>query len=307
VPPVGSLIRDLGLWRSGLAVRAYRLLRRVASRLGLQVLVKSFYSPVPDIYELPPAVWERRSELRGVDFDLERHAEFIESELAPYFQEFDPPEEETGRPFEYHARNPSFSRMDAQVLYALVRRNRPSQVLELGSGFSTLVLARASRENAAHGIETRLEAFDPYPNVVSDELPGLHSLHRVKAEDVDVGRFEALQSGDMLVVDSTHTVKLGSDVNFAVLDVLPLLQPGVWAHFHDIYLPWEYPRYMLEDFGLFWNEQYLLQAFLAQNSEWETVAALYAVARTFPDRMAGLAPAWAGHAGVGLWMRRRDA
>ncbi len=58
-------------------------------------------------------------------------------------------------------------------------------------------------------------------------------------------RSPSSRPGDILFVDTTHTVKLGSDVNFIILDVLPRLAPGVIVHFHDIFLPFEYPRHLV--------------------------------------------------------------
>ena len=49
-----------------------------------------------------------------------------------------------------------------------------------------------------------------------------------------------------------------------------LLAPGVLVHVHDISLPKPYPRVYF-DSGLYWNEQYLLQAFLAFNSRFEVI------------------------------------
>jgi len=100
-------------------------------------------------------------------------------------------------------------------------------------------------------------------------------------------------------------VKMGGDVNHVVLDILPTLGTGVLVHFHDIFLPWEYPRLWLERYGLYWTEQYLLQAFLACNPRFEIVCALYALAREYPQRLSGVYPSWtpaAPHPGA-FWIR----
>src|SRR4029079_12969350 len=123
--------------------------------------------------------------------------------------------------------------------------------------------------NAADGSPLTLEVFDPFPGVVSEGLPGLSRLERIGAQQVPLETFESLESGDVLFVDTTHTVKVGSDVNFIVLEVLPRLREGVHVHLHDIFLPYEYPRKWLEDYGLYWTEQYLVHAFLVYNSAFE--------------------------------------
>jgi hypothetical protein len=51
------------------------------------------------------------------------------------------------------------------------------------------------------------------------------------------------------------------------------LKPGVIVHVHDIFSPRDYPVEWLER-PLFWNEQYLLEAFLTHNNAWEVLLAV---------------------------------
>ena len=80
-----------------------------------------------------------------------------------------------------------------------------------------------------------------------------------------------LEAGDVLFIDSSHMLRIGSDVQFEYLEILPRLKPGVIVHIHDIFLPAEYPRNWVHDKHIFWNEQYLLQAFLAFNASFEVL------------------------------------
>ena len=102
-------------------------------------------------------------------------------------------------------------------------------------------------------------------------MPAPSRLEPTSATDLPLELFSELGAGDILFVDTTHVVRLAGDVNFVVLDVLPRLQEGVIVHFHDIFLPWEYPRPWLTEMGYYWTEQYLLQAFLAYNREFEVL------------------------------------
>jgi len=106
-------------------------------------------------------------------------------------------------------------------------------------------------------------------------------------------------------VDTTHTVKIGSDVNRIILRILPLLAPGVVVHFHDICLPYEYPRYLLEDYALYWAEQYLLQAFLAMNPSFEVLYTTNALCRDRRADVARAGLAGPGESGSSFWIRRR--
>ena len=308
-PPVelGSQLRSLRPDRSALAIRAYRGARRVAERVGIQFVVKSFYSPIPDLRALPGDVFERESAMRGIDLGLERQIALVEEELRPYLDEFEPPEQPSGDPGDFHLANGSYPPVDADLLYALVRHLKPRRVLELGSGHSTLVACMAAAANERQGHPTRVECFDPHPSVVSAATPGVARLEPVPAQSVPLAEFEALEAGDVLFVDTTHTVKVGSDVNFVVLDVLPLLQPGVVVHFHDVFLPNEYPRAWVEDLGLVWAEQYLLQAFLAMNPGYEVLLSANALAAGHPDVLAAAVRSWRlrGMPGA-FWIRRSE-
>jgi hypothetical protein len=264
--------------------------------------LKSFYSPIPDLKALPKETWERKSDLAGIRFDRGAQLEFLEG-FRGQLAEFDPP---SGGPHAYDPANPSYGPADATVLYAIVRGMRPQRIVELGSGASTLVAAQACRANGLDGAPVDYRAYDPYPGVVRPDLPGLTELSPTRAEELPAEVFANLGEHDLLVVDTTHTVKTGGDVNHIVLDVLPRLRRGVLVHFHDVFLPWEYPRTWAEDFGLYWAEQYLLQAFLSLNDEFEVACALYALSREEPERLRELVPAAHEQEAPGaFWIRRR--
>lgn len=288
-----------------LKLRGFRAIRGAAERVGLQVVPKTFYSPIPDLKALPAGVWDRRSPLRGIHFDLDEQVAWIEGSIAGAMREFSAPEQAT-RPDEYALDNDSYGRVGADVLHGVVRGLRPRRIVELGSGRSTLIMAAAAARNADEGVETELRAFDPFPSVAHRGLRGLAALEPVKAQDVPDDVFASLRAGDVLFVDTTHTVKVDSDVNRIVLDVLPALASGVIVHVHDIFLPYEYPREFAERSGLHWAEQYLLQAFLAGNDGYEVLAATYALCRDRPEAMARLAPTWRpdARAPSAFWIRR---
>jgi predicted O-methyltransferase YrrM len=289
-----------------LKVRAFRAIRAGAERAGLQVVPKTYYSPIPVLSELPADVWDRRSALRGIHFDLDEQLAWIEANLGEAMREFAPPEQSAGRPGEYALANTSYGRVGADVLHGVVRGLKPRRIVELGSGHSTLIMAAAAERNRAEGVKTELRTFDPFPSVARAGLPGLTALEPIRAQDVPLDVFRSLEAGDMLFVDTTHTVKLDSDVNRIVLDVLPELAPGVIVHVHDIFLPYEYPREWPEDSGFHWAEQYLLQAFLACNRDFEVLAGTFALCRDRPEAMARLAPTWRdGATASAFWMRRR--
>jgi methyltransferase family protein len=301
---LGGLFRERSLHRSRAAVSAYRGLRRATSKAGLQVVAKTFYSPIPDLEKLPAGTFERVSQLPGLTWELDGQVRFVHEQLGSAMRAFQPPLAADGNRWQYVPAE-SYSLADATLLYAMLRTLRPRRVVELGSGQSTLVSAQAARDNAADGDLLELEVYDPYPSVVTEELPGLARLERLAAQDVPMAAFERLSAGDVLFVDTTHTVKLGGDVNFIVLEVLPRLADGVVVHLHDIFLPYEYPRTWLEDYGLYWTEQYLVQAFLTFNARYEVLVALHALQRDRREQMSAvLTPSALDWPGGAFWIRR---
>ena len=129
-----------------------------------------------------------------------------------------------------------FPRLDAAAAYAIVRATRPRRIIEVGSGHSTRFLARAVADER---LATRITAVDPEPRAT---LAGLTiDWLAMPVQRADPGIFSALEPGDILFIDSSHQVKPGSDVEFLMERALPRLAGGVRVHFHDIFLPDDYP------------------------------------------------------------------
>jgi predicted O-methyltransferase YrrM len=188
------------------------------------------------------------------------------------------------------------------VLYSLVRTLRPASIVECGSGFSTRLMRRAITEG---GTGTRLSAIDPSPRVDVDRDADEHLAHRV--EELDAAALtETLRARDILFIDSSHRVTTGGDVPFLFLEVLPRVQPGVYVHVHDIFLPYDYPQEWVVDRQWGWTEQYLVQAFLAFNPAFEIVWPSYYMFRHQGDEVARRlgAIARSAMAPASLWLRR---
>jgi hypothetical protein len=129
-----------------------------------------------------------------------------------------------------------FPRLDAAIAYTLLRRKRPVNLVEIGSGHSTRILARAIADGR---LTTRLTAIDPAPRA---DLAGLAiDLVRAPFQRAPRDAIERLRSGDFLIVDSSHVLMPGSDVDLLFNDVMASLPAGVLVHVHDVFLPDAYP------------------------------------------------------------------
>jgi hypothetical protein len=288
------------------AIRRFARARgfHVVRTRNFDLIRRDYYSPIPNFAELPDDVWDARSGMRGVRFDTGRQLEWAERELAPHIKEMRAPR--SGEAGGFFFENGLYDYGDAELAYAIVRRFRPERILELGSGFSTLALGLAASANGRDGNAPRLVANDPLPEgIVGDGAEGVTELRRRSAQEIPLHEFEELAQDDVLFVDTTHVVKMASDVNYVVLEVLPSLQPGVLVHFHDIWLPDEYHRSHAEILNVHWTEQYLLQAFLAFNQEFEVLFATHAVARDHAERFEAMVPGYTGATyPTSCWLRR---
>jgi len=174
----------------------------------------------------------------------------------------------------FRLNNGSFESGDAEFLYQLIRARKPRRLFEVGSGNSTLIareaLARNSQEDPEYSCKHL--CIEPY------EAPWLEStgviVLRQRVEVVDPALFLELEENDLLFIDSSHVIRPQGDVLSEYLQILPTLRPGVIVHIHDIFSPRDYPSEWVKERMLFWNEQYLLEAFLTENTSWRVIAAL---------------------------------
>ena len=278
---------------------AHRSVQRAARALRYELVWPTYYNGIPRTAELEHEFWDRESELPGLTVDREVFRDVL-SVLGHHLREFDPPAESA--PGSYYAPNQGYDGLDGALLWAIVRHHRPAQVLELGSGHSTLLIREAL---LANGGDSRHTVIDPFPRAEDLGPVEGYDLQLRSAGDVGTDEFAALQSGDLLFVDTTHTVKVGSEVNHIVLEGFPHLAPGVLVHVHDIFLPHEYPRHFVEDLGYHWAEQYLLQAFLAFNDEFEILLPAHWVAASERELVEAMLRVPVGDP-TAFWFRRRE-
>lgn len=271
---------------------------------GFHLTPVHFYSPLPDTRTLKPETWTRESALAGVDMNEETQLRFLREVFPRFRDEYERfPMNETGVPHEFYFQNGMFGGTDALALYCMVRHFRPGLVLEVGSGFSTRVSAQAALENGG----TEVVAIEPHPDeVLRQGFPGLGGLIPEEVQKVDLAQFEALGPNDILFIDSSHVVKIGGDVNYLFLEVLPRLKPGVIVHVHDIFFPVEYRREWVINEARFWNEQYLLQAFLAFNPAYEVLLCNNYLGARHQDEMREVFPDSPWWGGGSFWMRRKE-
>ena len=273
--------------------------RRMLWRRGIGAQAKGFYASLVDPREVRPS--HEASLSAGFEMDRERHLHYLVSVFPKYAEEYAALDVERGETWHrqprFFKRNDAFSNLDALAYWALLREHRPSRVVEIGSGFSTLLAAQAVAKNHFG----RVTAIDPYPREFVRRSDLGIDLIVQGAEELDPDLLLSLQAGDVAFVDSSHVVRQGGEVNWFFLNVLPRLRPGVLVHVHDIYLPFDYPVELMRQRNVYWTEQYLLQAYLMHNSRSRVLFGSHFAAHAFPDETAQAVSAVDSISGASFW------
>ena len=151
-----------------------------------------------------------------------------------------------------------------------MRYCKPRRIIEVGSGFSSAAMLDVNNLFLDDTVEfTFIEPHsDRLFNLLSREDKTKHTILKRQVQDAPTEVFRTLSADDILFIDSSHVVKIGSDVAHIMFNILPELQPGVLIHFDDIFWPFEYPEEWLLE-GRAWNEAYFLRSFLQFNSAFE--------------------------------------
>jgi hypothetical protein len=261
--------------------------KRVMIGVGVFPVRDHYYEPQFDFRTSRPD-FSRERALPGIDWNVDGQLALL-AELR-FGSEIDNLPTKPGGPLDFYLGNNQFGSGDAEYWYQLVRAVKPKRIIEIGSGNSTLMAIRAIRRNVADDprYSCAHTCIEPY------EMPWLETsgvkVVRQKVEDMDVSFFAALQDGDILFIDSSHMIRPHGDVLHEYLELLPTLNKGVIVHVHDIFSPKNYPEDWVVDDVRFWNEQYLLEAFLSQNHCWRIVGALNFLHSHHYERLKAVAP-----------------
>jgi hypothetical protein len=296
---------DPQYWLERLQARVFHLLER----RGYHLTRVDYYQPIPDTRTLSEEIWRQRSDLVGLDLRESAQLELVVRLASEFADECGRlPREPGPRDDVFYFGNRWFDSIDAELLYLLIRHFKPRRMIEIGSGYSTLMAAEAARANAALGdTMTQINAIEPYPR---DFLLGSQQdswrLTRSRVEEVPLDTFAQLAANDILFIDSSHVVRIGGDVVYEFLEVIPRLAPGVLVHVHDVFLPDDYPAEWVLDMRRFWSEQYLLRAFLMFNTEFEVLAATNLLHTNHSELMRNTFSSYPlrGYRPASLWMRR---
>lgn len=263
--------------------RIFLAMQKIGIRIGFQIVPVHYYSPVPNILELQrtKSLWAKRSDLPGVSVNLDEQVNNLRSICLPYRKEYAGNkiyQEGVAKHFGL-----GYGYIEAQALHAVIRFYNPKRIIEVGGGVSTYCMSKAQEMNI-NNTGDAITCIEPYPSDMLKELNNVNIITQ-KVQSIPINVFRLLEKNDILFIDSSHTVKPGSDVNYLVLEVIPCLRSGVIIHFHDIYLPFDYQRNVLHTL-FHWTETSLLRAFLIFNKK---VHIIFCLSQLHYDRKEALA------------------
>ncbi|NQV00369.1 MAG: class I SAM-dependent methyltransferase [Parcubacteria group bacterium] len=246
--------------------------RRKIQSQKINIIPANFYSDIPLIDDIENSFEYSDSEDGAFSsekiFDKDKIKNFIKKIIC-YSEEFDPPMEgDLENPDSFFWKNPAFSFSDAMSYYCMIRYIKPKNILEIGSGFSTLVADQALKKNG----NGNLLLIDPFPKKFLKKLATVETIIESFVQNIDVQELvDLVEKSDLWFIDSTHTVKSGSDCLYIYLKVMPEIRKDIIIHSHDVFLPFPYPQANLIDKHTYWTEQYLLFAYMLDNPKIEVL------------------------------------
>ncbi|MDR3753287.1 MAG: class I SAM-dependent methyltransferase [Terracidiphilus sp.] len=261
----------------------------LGQRFGVDILPRHFYSSIPDIRQLRRSEsWKLPSVMTGVaGADIESQMSFLQGCCLPPLQD----RLSQGGIYEHSCREnaaPGYSQIDSDFLYCFIATKRPRKIVQVGCGVSTAVILLAAKEV---GYSPQIICIDPFPSQYLTRAAEQKRIEliAIPAQEVDLEVFTGLDAGDFLFVDSTHTVRTGSEVNRIILEVLPRLCSECFVHFHDIYFPYDYGPTVMNTL-FFWEESSLLHAFLIDNKRYAIAVSFSMLHHACPERLQSQLP-----------------
>ena len=282
------------------------MLRRLNFRGALMFPPGHYYSPLPDIESLKPGdtsmAFDGEECWEHIELRAEKQRDYYE-DLLERFPSLPFPKHKSPD-YLYFADNDYFPLPDAFTLSGIIRREKPRRIIEAGSGFSSAVMLDTLKHTHAPAALTFIEPFpDRLHSLLSPAEKSAATILVRPVQEVPLTVFDQLEARDVLFIDSSHVAKIGSDLVFIILRVLPRLKPGVLIHFHDVFYPFSYPVSWIYK-GLAWNESIFLRAFLLGNPGFEIMAFNSFASHSFPGIFQKQFPDFLNNPGASIWLKK---
>ena len=244
-----------------------------------------YYSAIPSLTEIRENehIIFDKDDIRDIDFNLPDQIALLQ-EMKMYYNSipyaFSEQDNQTSKDIlksknhtlRYVVKDAWYRYSDVIFLILIMKYFKPKRVIEVGSGHSSAVMLDTN--DISFDSNINFTFIEPFPEERLDKMLNDNDRKNVtviknKIQNVELDIFKSLQANDILFIDTTHVSKVGSDVNHIIFKILPILKPGVLIHFHDIFYPFEMPKKWIFEKKWFWNEIYILRAFLMNNKDYK--------------------------------------
>lgn len=244
--------------------------KKIMFKVGVYPIQDHYYEPMFNPKYLKYSLRENRN-LPGIDLNTKEQLDLLKKfdyneELLKF------PIEKENNNIEFCYNDGMFRSGDAEYLYNLIRYFKPGKIIEIGSGHSTLMAINAIKQNQKSDSSYKCDhiCIEPFENKWLEQTDV--QIIREMVENTDMTLFKSLKANDILFIDSTHMIRPQGDVLYEYIELLPQVNSGVIIHIHDIFTPKDYPDEWVKQ-PRFWNEQYLLEAFLSNNKDFRIIGA----------------------------------
>ena len=271
---------------------------------GYYVSRPHYLNPIPDKEYLSSinGYWKYTYPCHGIEFYDEEQLLLCE-QLSKFASEINGLPEAVLDP----QKNTSFLDMDLEFLYCMIRLLKPKCFIEIGAGWSSLIVMHALSHNKEEGNLCEHTIIEPYPgNYFLQFFKKADRYISKPVQEVPVNVFDSLSLNDILFIDTSHISKYGSDVNYLYFHILPVIKSGCFVHIHDIFIPNDYFEEWICKDNLFFTEQYLVMAFLMYNKIFQIRLAAQYLSKKYRDRLNSFFPRFKPSFSPGsLWIQRR--
>lgn len=240
--------------------------KKILNLIGVFPLTDHYYEPQFNYDKIVKSFYENRN-LPGINYNIIEQKKNI-SNLIYKNELIDLNLKKKSPNYKFKIDNKFFGPGDSEIYYQIIRHIKPRNILEIGSGHSTLIALEAIKKNEENDkIKTNMTCIEPYENQWLNDLNV--PIIRKKIEDIEENYFLRLKDSDILFIDSSHIIRPQGDVLKLFLEILPKLNKGVIVHIHDIFTPKNYPHQWLVKENKFWNEQYLVEALMMNENKFQ--------------------------------------
>ena len=260
-----------------------RLTKNALNKIGVFPLIDHYYEPKFNFTENEKDNYQNR-ELLSIKLNPSKQIKFLKN--LKYEKELlDLNLKKGSKKFNFYINNGSFEEGDAEIYYQLIRYIKPKKIIEVGSGYSTLIAMEALKKN---NNSAKIKCIEPFENKWLEKLEV--EVLREPLENLSINWQNELERNDIFFLDSSHIIRPDGDVLKFYLEILPNLKSGVIIHIHDIFTPKNYlPNWTFDKMRL-WNEQYLLEGILINSNKYEILLSLNYLKSNYYEKLLKKSP-----------------